>query len=64
MATDADALVIGGGPAGASTAILLAKAGWRVILAEQQVYLAELRPREGSLEDFFLEVTGEEQPDD
>ena len=28
-------------------------------LAEQQVYLAELRPREGSLEDFFLEVTGE-----
>jgi len=38
MATDADALVIGGGPAGASTAILLAKAGWRVILAEQQVY--------------------------
>jgi menaquinone-9 beta-reductase len=38
MAADADALVIGGGPAGASTAILLAKAGWRVILAEQQVY--------------------------
>ena len=38
MATDADALVIGGGPAGASAAILLAKAGWRVILAEQQVY--------------------------
>ena len=32
-------------------------------LAEQQVYLAELRPREGSLEDFFLEVTGEEQAD-
>jgi 2-polyprenyl-6-methoxyphenol hydroxylase-like FAD-dependent oxidoreductase len=38
MATDADALVIGGGPAGASTAILLAQAGWRVILAEQQIY--------------------------
>lgn len=38
MATDADALVIGAGPAGASTAILLAKAGWRVMLAEQQVY--------------------------
>ncbi|HXR34551.1 MAG TPA: FAD-dependent monooxygenase, partial [Candidatus Binataceae bacterium] len=31
-------MVIGGGPAGASTAILLAQAGWRVILAEQQVY--------------------------
>ena len=29
-------------------------------LAEQQIYLSELRPREGSLEDFFLEVTGEE----
>ena len=29
-------------------------------LAEQQIYLSELRPREGSLEDFFLEVTGED----
>lgn len=38
MAADADALVIGGGPAGASAAILLAQAGWRVILAEQQAY--------------------------
>ncbi|MCH8948803.1 MAG: ABC transporter ATP-binding protein [Chloroflexi bacterium] len=28
-------------------------------LAEQQIYLSELRPRDGSLEDFFLEVTGE-----
>ena len=28
-------------------------------LAEQQVYLAELRPRESTLEEFFLEVTGE-----
>ena len=28
-------------------------------LAEQQVYLSELRPREGSLEEFFLEVTGD-----
>jgi len=34
----ADALVIGAGPAGASTAILLRLAGWRVILVEQQVY--------------------------
>ena len=33
-------------------------------LAEQQVYLSELRPREGSLEDFFLEVTGEEPQGD
>ncbi len=38
MATDADVLVIGGGPAGASAAILLARAGWRVMLAEQQAY--------------------------
>src|SRR3972149_3787718 len=29
-------------------------------LAEQQIYLSELRPREGSLEEFFLEVTGKE----
>ena len=38
MKTDADALIIGGGPAGASTAIGLASAGWRVILAEQHAY--------------------------
>lgn len=29
-------------------------------LAEAQVYLAELRPRESTLEDAFLEITGEE----
>jgi ABC-2 type transport system ATP-binding protein len=28
-------------------------------LAEQRIYLSELRPRESSLEEFFLEVTGE-----
>jgi flavin-dependent dehydrogenase len=33
-----DALVIGAGPAGASAAILLAQAGWRVSLIEQHVY--------------------------
>ena len=32
-------------------------------LAERQIYLSELRPREGSLEDFFLEVTGDDRPD-
>jgi len=32
-------------------------------LAEQQIYLSELRPREGNLEDFFLEVTGESDAD-
>jgi menaquinone-9 beta-reductase len=35
---DADALVIGAGPAGASTAILLKLAGWRVILVEKSSY--------------------------
>jgi ABC-2 type transport system ATP-binding protein len=28
-------------------------------LADRQIYLSELRAREGTLEDFFLEVTGE-----
>jgi 2-polyprenyl-6-methoxyphenol hydroxylase-like FAD-dependent oxidoreductase len=35
---DADALVIGAGPAGASTAILLKLAGWGVILVEKIAY--------------------------
>jgi 2-polyprenyl-6-methoxyphenol hydroxylase-like FAD-dependent oxidoreductase len=35
---DADALIIGAGPAGAATAILLKLAGWRVILVEKSVY--------------------------
>jgi flavin-dependent dehydrogenase len=34
----ADALVIGAGPAGCSSAILLAQAGWHVILVEQSAY--------------------------
>ena len=32
-------------------------------LAEHQIYLAELRPRESSLEEFFLEVTGDRAAD-
>jgi 2-polyprenyl-6-methoxyphenol hydroxylase-like FAD-dependent oxidoreductase len=35
---DADALVIGAGPAGTATAILLKLAGWRVILVEKSVF--------------------------
>jgi menaquinone-9 beta-reductase len=35
---DADVLIIGAGPAGASTAILLRLAGWRVILVEKSAY--------------------------
>src|SRR3981189_1969297 len=38
MNFDCDALVIGAGPAGAASAILLAQAGWRVIIVEQHTY--------------------------
>jgi 2-polyprenyl-6-methoxyphenol hydroxylase-like FAD-dependent oxidoreductase len=38
VTVDADAVVIGAGPAGACAAILLATAGWRVVLVEQQAY--------------------------
>lgn len=36
MRTDFDAIVIGAGPAGAASAILLAQAGWSVALIEKQ----------------------------
>lgn len=38
MSADVDALVIGAGPAGSTTAILLAAAGWRVVLVEQHAF--------------------------
>src|SRR3954470_19712260 len=38
MSDRADALVIGAGPAGSATAILLARAGWKVVLVEQDAY--------------------------
>lgn len=38
MATDCDALVIGAGAAGTAAAILLAQAGWRIVLVEQHAY--------------------------
>lgn len=38
MTLRSDVLVIGAGPAGASTAILLAHAGWQVTLVEQHAY--------------------------
>jgi len=38
MSARADALVIGAGPAGSAIAILLARAGWEVVLVEQDAY--------------------------
>jgi len=38
MRDDHDALVIGGGPAGATAALLLARAGWSVVLIERKVF--------------------------
>src|SRR5712691_10016722 len=33
-----DALVVGGGPGGATTALLLARAGWSVVLLERKTF--------------------------
>lgn len=38
MYAESDALIIGAGPAGSATAILLAQAGWRVTLVEQHAF--------------------------
>jgi 2-polyprenyl-6-methoxyphenol hydroxylase-like FAD-dependent oxidoreductase len=38
MSTSLDALVVGGGPAGSTAALLLARAGWRVGIVEKSVF--------------------------
>jgi 2-polyprenyl-6-methoxyphenol hydroxylase-like FAD-dependent oxidoreductase len=38
MSTRLDALVVGGGPAGSTAALLLARAGWRVGIVEKSVF--------------------------
>ncbi len=38
MRTDFDAIIVGGGPAGSTAAILLAQAGWSVALIEKQAF--------------------------
>ncbi len=38
MRTDFDAIIVGGGPAGSTAAILLAQAGWSVALVEKQAF--------------------------
>ena len=38
MQTAYDAIVVGGGPAGATAALLLARAGWSVAVIEKQAF--------------------------
>ena len=40
MKTSFDAAIVGAGPAGASLAVLLARAGWSVALIERQAFPA------------------------
>ncbi len=38
LPTNTDALIIGGGPAGSTLALLLARAGWRVLVVERKAF--------------------------
>ena len=52
MRTDYDAIVVGGGPSGATAAALLAKAGWRVAVVEKAPF-----PRRKVCGEFISETT-------
>ena len=52
MTNNFDALIVGGGPAGASTAVLLAQAGWKVAVIEKTPF-----PRRKVCGEFISETT-------
>ena len=47
-----DAIIVGGGPAGATSAVLLAEAGWRVAVVEKAPF-----PRRKVCGEFISETT-------
>lgn len=52
MTTDYDAIIVGGGPAGATSAVLLAQAGWRIAVVEKAQF-----PRRKVCGEFISETT-------
>ncbi len=52
MTNEFDALIVGGGPAGATTAVLLAQAGWKVAIIEKTPF-----PRRKVCGEFISETT-------
>ena len=52
MRNDYDAIIVGGGPSGATSAVLLAKAGWRVAVVEKAPF-----PRRKVCGEFISETT-------
>ncbi|HEY5310674.1 MAG TPA: FAD-dependent oxidoreductase, partial [Casimicrobiaceae bacterium] len=47
-----DVIIVGGGPSGATSAVLLAKAGWRVVIVEKAPF-----PRRKVCGEFISETT-------
>lgn len=52
MSEHYDAIVVGGGPAGSAAALLLARAGWRIVLVEKKMF-----PRRKVCGEFISEST-------